>query len=373
MKFVDPLITKKEKEHLKRAFNSGWLSSGPYVEKFEKKLSNTLGTKFGISVNNGTNAILLILMSLNLKKGDEIIVPSFCYISPVHMIKLMGLKPIPVDIKLDNLQIDTDQIANKVNKKTKAILLIHNYGSICNYEKIIKIAKKKNIFVIEDTSEVILSKRYNDYVGNGKRFNKEKYLSYASFHASKTMITGEGGVILTNSKKMCLRLKILRNHGQKVNKPYYYNMTGGNFRLSNLLASIGYSQILRSKKIIKKKTEINSIYEKKLANNKNFTLMKDPNNFSPVRWGFPILLKKQKDKKKIMKILNNKSTLCRPGFYSLNQLKHLDIYKNKISQKNDFKNAEIATKNVLVLPMNNKLSNSELNLICSKVKNYFKI
>ena len=114
MKFVDPLITKKEKEHLKRAFNSGWLSFGPYVEKFEKKLSNTLGAKFGISVNNGTNAILLILMSLNLKKGDEIIVPSFFFFFSVHMIKLMGLKLLPVVIKLDNLQIDTYQFVNLV-------------------------------------------------------------------------------------------------------------------------------------------------------------------------------------------------------------------------------------------------------------------
>ena len=105
LKFVDPLITRLEKENLKKAINSGWLSAGPYVDKFEKKLSNIMDVKFGITVNNGTNAIFLILMSLNLKRGDEVIVPSFCYISPIHMIKIMGLKPVPVDIKLDNLQI----------------------------------------------------------------------------------------------------------------------------------------------------------------------------------------------------------------------------------------------------------------------------
>ena len=117
---------------------------------------------------------------------------------------------------------------------------------------------------------------------------------------------------------------------------------------------------------------MNSIYEKRLSKNKNFSLMQDPNNFLPVRWGFPILFKKQKDRNNIMKILNTKSILCRPGFYSLNKLKHLNIYKNESSLKKDFKNAEIATKNVLVLPMNNKLKNSELNFICSKIKDYFK-
>ncbi len=372
IRFVDPLITLKEKKYFKKAFNSGWLSDGPYVEKFEKKLSKLMGAKFGISVNNGTSAILLILMSLNLKKGDEIIIPSFCYISPVHMIKLMGFRPIPVDIRLDNLQVDVEKIIKRISKKTKAILFIHNYGSICNYEKIKKIVQKKNIFIIEDTSQVILSRQNNNFVGNGKIFNKENYLSYSSFHASKTLITGEGGMILTNSKKISLKLKTLRNHGQKPNKPYYYNMTGGNFRLSNILASIGYSQLLRIKKIIKKKIQMNSIYEKNLSKNKNFSLMRDPNNFLPVRWGFPLLFKKEKDRNNIMKILNKKSTICRPGFYSLNKLKHLNINKNKLSYKKDFKNAEIATKNILVLPMNNRLKSLELNFICSKINNYFK-
>ena len=331
-----------------------------------------MGTKFGISVNNGTSAILLILMSLNLKKGDEIIVPSFCYISPIHMIELLGFKPIPVDIQLDNLQIDVDKIVKKINKKTKAVLFIHNYGSICNYKKIISIIKKKDIFIIEDTSQVILSRHKKNFIGSGKIFNKEKYLSYSSFHASKTIITGEGGMIFTNSKKISSKLKTLRNHGQKPNIPYYYDMIGGNFRLSNILASIGCSQLFKVRKIIRRKIEMNSIYEKNLCKNKNLSLMRDPSNFLPVRWGFPILFKKEKDRNSIMKILNNKSIVCRPGFYSLNQLNHLKILENKLSSKKDFRNANIATKNILVLPMNNKLKNSELNFICSKIKDYFK-
>ncbi len=371
LKFVNPQITKIEKKNLKKAINSGWLSDGPYVEKFEKKLSNIMGVKFGISVNNGTNAILLILMSLNLKRGDEIIVPSFCYISPIHMIKLMGFKPVPVDISLDNLQIDTDQILKKINKKTKAILLIHNYGSVCNLKKIIKIAHKKKLFIIEDTSEVILSKTNKYFVGDCRGYNKEKYISYSSFHASKTIIAGEGGMIMTNSKKISSKLKILRNHGQRGKKAYFYEMIGANFRLSNLLASVGYSQLLRINKIFRKKEDLNNRYKKNLSINPNLILMKDPKKFTSIKFGFPILLKKEKDKKNIMKILNKNSIVCRPGFYSLNKLKHLNIYENKISSKSDFKNAEIANTNVVVLPMHNKLKNYELNFICSKINNYF--
>ena len=148
-------------------------------------------------------------------------------------------------------------------------------------------------------------------------------------------------------------------------------MTGGNFRLSNLLASIGYSQLLRVKEIIKKKHELNSTYNKKLSNNTNFSVMSDPKNFKSIKWGYPILFKKQKDKVNIMKILNKNSTICRPGFYSLNKLKHLKIFKNKQVLKSDFKNAEVANKNVLILPMHSKINAKDVKKICKKILDYF--
>ena len=145
IRFVDPSVTELEKKNLNKAFKSGWLSHGPFVESFEKKFCKLMNSKYSISVNSGTNAILLILMCLNFKRGDEILVPSFCYIIPIHMLKILGLVPVPIDIKLSNLQINTDQIEKKITKKTKAILVIHNYGSICDLKKIKRIAKK-NLF-----------------------------------------------------------------------------------------------------------------------------------------------------------------------------------------------------------------------------------
>ncbi len=292
--FVDPSVTQVEKKNLNKALKGGWLSFGPYVKNLENKICKITKVKNCISVNNGTNAILLILMSLNFKRGDEVIVPSFCYISPVHMLKLMGLVPVPVDIELDNLQISTDKIEKKISKKTKAILLIHNYGSICNLQKVKKIAQKKNLFIIEDISEVLLSKQNNNYVGNCGWYNKEKIISYASLHASKTLIAGEGGIIMTNSKKISSKLRIFRNHGQKGKKAYFYEMTGGNFRLSNLLASIGFSQLLRLNEIMRKKKKLDNCYKRNLSKNSNLSLMEEPKKFSSIKFGFPILFKKKK-------------------------------------------------------------------------------
>ena len=219
---------------------------------------------------------------------------------------------------------------------------------------------------------MLLSKQNNNYVGNCSWYNKEKIISYASLHASKTLIAGEGGIIMTNSKKISSKLRILRNHGQKGKKAYFYEMTGGNFRLSNLLASIGYSQLLRLNEILQKKKKLDNCYKRNLSKNSNLSLMEEPKKFSPIKFGFPILFKKEGVRDKIMKILNRNSTLCRPSFYSLYRLKHLNIYKNKKSSKQDFKKAEIATDNVLVLPIHNNLGTKEVASICLKINNYFK-
>ena len=177
---------------------------------------------------------------------------------------------------------------------------------------------------------------------------------------------------MTNSKKISSKLRIFRNHGQKGKKAYFYEMTGGNFRLSNLLASIGFSQLLRLNEIMRKKKKLDNCYKRNLSKNSNLSLMEEPKKFSSIKFGFPILFKKKNVRDKIMKILNKNSTLCRPSFYSLNRLKHLNIYRNKKSNKQDFKKAEIATDNVMVLPIHNNLGTKEVNSICSKINNYFK-
>ena len=147
--FAEPLIGIEEKRNIIDAIDSKWLGKGKYVEEFEKKFSKVLNVKNSISVNNGTNAFLLILMHLKIKPGDEIIVPSLCYISPIHMIKLLGAIPIIADVDSNSYQICPSNIKKKISNKTKAILMIHNFGSVCKYEDICKIADAKKNPIIE--------------------------------------------------------------------------------------------------------------------------------------------------------------------------------------------------------------------------------
>ena len=366
--FASPVIDKVEKINVLKALNSGWLAKGAYVERLEKRICQVLKSKYSISVNNGTNAMLLILMHLGIKINDEIIVPSLCYVSPIHMIKLIGAVPIVADVNPETFQINYKKIEKKISKKTKAILMIHNYGGLCDCEKIHKIALKYNLTIIEDFSESLLSRFDNKFLGGQQKNSKLKIISFSSLHATKSLTTGEGGIITTNSKNACLNIKNLRDHGVNKFKAYHYNQIGGNFRLSNILAAIGYSQLSRVNQIIKKKREINNLYIENLKNIEGIKLQKDLIKSDPIKWGFPIKLRSSISAKRIIIGLNNINIKAIPSFVSFNKFKYLKIYYNKNNNKSDFKNSELLQNSLVVLPLNLKLTKNDIIFICKNIK-----
>lgn len=369
IKFAKPYIGPLEIKNCNIALKSGWLSKGKYVDLFEKRFARLIGSKFAVSVNNGTNACLLILMHLKIKPGDEIIVPSFCYISPIHIIKLIGAIPIVADVELDTFQIDPKKILQKISKKTKAILVIHNYGGIADIISIKNIANKFKITVIEDYSESIFSKFDKKLIGSGfwesKNFN---LISFCSLHATKTITSGEGGVITTNSSKIFRNLCNLRDHGVSNKKVYYYKQLGSNFRLSNILASIAFSQISRYKYIIKKKKKIFFQYIKHFKDQDSVFIQKFFPKSSPILWGLALRIKKNYYVNKIINELNKKTIIARPGFCSLHKLKYLKFFKKRKNFLKDFKNSSILEKNIIVLPMHIGMKSQQINFISKKIK-----
>ena len=239
--FADPYIGSYEKKLLLDAYNSKWISLGKYNRKLEIESEKLFNRKHALSVSNGTIAINLAILALGLKSGDEVIIPSLCYISPIHVLKSLGLKLKVCKINEKNLQIDHKDLKNKISKKTKAIILIYNFGNLPNLLKIKKISKKFKIPIIEDFSEAIFSKF--DKINAGAVGD----ISTASLHATKTVTSGEGGIVDTNNKKLFDVMRKIREHGY-YNKslPYTYEMIGFNFKISNLLAAIGYGKLKRS-------------------------------------------------------------------------------------------------------------------------------
>ena len=364
--FAEPFVGKLENTHIKKAIESKWLGKGEFVNKFEKDFSKIIKSNYCITTNNGTSACLLILMHLKIKPGDEIIIPSMTYISPIHMIKLLGGVPVVVDVDKDTFQIDIKKINKKISKKTKAILIIHNYGGVCDYSEIINQAKKKKITIIEDFSETCLSKIKNKFVGANfiKGLN---LISFCSLHSTKTITTGEGGLILTNSKKNYLNISNLRDHGVHKKKAYVYNQVGGNFRLSNILAAIGCAQLKRIHFIMEKKIQLNKVYQKYLFNNNKIRFQKDPKSKNIVKWSFPIKCSNKILTNKIINFLNLNRTIVRPSFKSLDRFKYLNLINIQKNKKNDFINSKILDETVVLLPMHLNLSNSNVKFICNEI------
>ena len=363
-----PKIFKNEKRFVNQALRTNWISSeGPFVKKFEKNFSIYNKKKFGVAVSNGTAALEIAIKSLNLKKGSEVIIPAFSIISTANAVIKNKLKPILVDCDLETWNMRSDETLKKITKKTKAIIITHIYGLPVDLKKILQIAKKKNIIIIEDTAEVIGLKYKNKICGS---FGD---LSTFSFYANKHITTGEGGMICTNSKKYYEKCKSLRN--LSFSKSFYdrfnHDDIGWNYRMSNLQAALGCGQLKNINWIIKRKREIGNKYYSKLKNKDNIILQKNMISYAKnIYWVFGILVKKNSkiSRNKIMKKLLKKNIETRPFFLPMNKQK---IFKKmKLFNRIKAPNSEYLSKNGFYLPSGLGITNKQIDFV---IRNLLKI
>jgi perosamine synthetase len=259
-----PLLDGNEKKYVCDAIDSGWISSdGPFVELFEQKFAKSVGRKYGIAVSNGTAALEVSIRALGIKKGDEVIIPSFTIISCAIAVVNCGATPIFIDCYRDTWNINVDQIEERITKKTKAIMAVHIYGLPAEMNKIIAIAKRHGLLIIEDAAEAHGQKYYGKSCGS---FGK---VSTFSFYANKHLTTGEGGMILTDNFEIAQKCKKLRNLCFEPSKRYYHRKLGWNYRLTNLQAAVGLAQLETLSEHIEKKIKIGATYQSKLNNCSN--------------------------------------------------------------------------------------------------------
>ena len=366
-----PKVFKEEKIFVKDCLDTNWISSeGSYVKKFESEFANYNNRKFGIAVSSGTAALEIALKAFNLKTKDEVIIPTFSIISTALCVIKLGLKPILVDSDLSDWNMLVNQVLKKINKRTKAIIITHIYGFPVNMSRILRIAKKKNIKIIEDSAEMIGQKYKNRMCGS---FGDA---STFSFYANKHITTGEGGMILTNDKKFYKKCMSLRNlcFGFKTNR-FNHDDIGWNYRLTNVQAAIGCGQLKNISWIINRKREIGKRYTKLLKKNTKIYIQPLNNNFSKnIYWVFGILIKPNTKIKRnyvMEKLLQNKIQ-TRPFFYPMH--KQAIFKKMKIFNKNEkYPNSEYLCKNGFYLPSGVGIKNFEIDYICRILNNIFKI
>jgi len=364
-----PELNGNEKKYLIDCINTGWISSdGKYVAKFEKKFSAFVKRKFSVTVSNGSVALELAIRSLNLKKGSEVIVPTFTIISCCNAILNAGLKPVLVDCELETLNMNVNDVKKKINKKTSAILMVHIYGFTADVDKILLLAKKNKLKVIEDAAEM------HGQIYKNKPCGSFGDVSTFSFYVNKHITTGEGGMICTDNKKIFKNILNLKNlyFGKGVNRFKHVNL-GWNQRFTNLQAAVGIAQLERIKKIIKKKRRMGNYYIDKLKMlSESLILPKNKNNYCKnIFWVFSLIIKDhiKFNAKTIIKILKEKGIEARPFFYPMHLqpiFKKMDLFK-----KNNFPISEYISQKGFYIPSGIGISKREQDIVIKNLHEIF--
>lgn len=358
-------IDRKDISEVVKVLKSDWLTQGPKVLEFEKKLADYCGAKYAVAVCNGTAALHLAYLAAGFKKGDEVITTANTFAATANMLLAVGAKPIFCDIRLDTNNIDESKIKKLITRRTKAIVPVHFSGQSCEMHKIIKIARKNKLLVIEDACHALGARYKNKPIGSLKTA-----MSVFSFHPVKSITTGEGGAILTNHKKYYDKLKLLQNHGIYKDKKGKNVMVelGFNYRLTDIQAVLGSSQLNKIDRFIKERHKIVEWYKRELKETKEIILplqLKD--NYSA--WHiYVIRTVDPEDRDKLSAYLKSKGVGVNfhyPAVYSHPYYKKIGYGGVRLA------NEEIYQNSCITLPCYADLELSKVKFVCAKIKSFY--
>ena len=354
-----------EKKYINDCIDTGWISSaGKYVSEFEKAFAKYSGCKYAVSVSSGTAALHLALAAIGIKKGDEVIIPSFTMIACAFAVCYTGAKPVFIDVDEKTWNIDVSKIEQKITKKTKAIMPVHIFGNPCNMKEIAKIAKKHKLHIVEDCAEA----HGAEY--NGKKAGSFSSVSAFSFFANKNLTTGEGGMVVTNSKKYYDKCRYLRNMSYSLTKPrtYEHDEIGFNYRMTNLQAAVGLAQTELADKYKAMRIKNNGLYKKFLSQADGIIFQQDEKNAVNVHWMNAILVDSKKygrTKDELVGFLKQNGIDTRFLFTGMHKQKCLKKYGCAV--KGNYKNTDMLTKGGLYLPSSSNLTEKQIKKICSLI------
>ena len=326
-----PSLGGNEAKYAMDCLSTNWISSkGKYVIKFEEEFAAYCGAKYGVSTSNGTVGLHLALKSIGIGKEDEVIVPSLTFIASANSISYCGATPVFADVDMDTRTIMHTNLDKLLTEKTKAIMPVHLYGQPAKMDEIISFARLNNLKIIEDSAEAHGAKYKGKYVGTLSD------VGVFSFYGNKIMTTGEGGMVVTDNKETYEKLLLLRDHGMDINKRYWHNVIGYNYRMTNIQAAIGCAQLENIEKILSRKKKISERYDKVLSKFKYFKLPPRNDWSHNVDWLYAIELNlhnsRENFRDSLIVALNKKNIECSPFFYPMYKM---PPYEKKIHNKVD--------------------------------------
>ena len=357
---AEPRFGDAELKYVSECVLTGWVSSaGKFVERFEKQFSEFCQTQYAVSTSNGTTALHLCLLALGIGPEDEVIVPTLTFIATANAATFTGATPVFVDSEIESWNMDADGIERALSPKTKAIIPVHLYGHPANMTRILDIARKYNLAVIEDAAEA------HGALYKGKKVGSLGNLGVFSFYGNKTITTGEGGMIVTDNKNLAEKIRILRDHGMDPQRRYWHSVLGYNYRLTNIQAALGVGQMERIDQIVEQKRKNAALYHKGLQDVPGITLPPEAAWAKNIYWLYSILIDEKKfglSSQELGDRLKKRGIETRPLFSPVHQQ---PIYNTgqylPISER--------LSRNGLSLPSSVNLNGDQIERIIQEIRN----
>ena len=361
----EPELSSVERKNLMECYDSGWISSnGKYVKTFEDAFSKYIGCEYGIAVSNGTTALEAAIFALEIKPGDEIILPSFTIVSCVIAIIRQGGIPVFTDVDKDTWCITASEIKKRLSNKTKAVMVVHMFGHPADMKPILELSNKYGFLVIEDASQVHGAEYF------GKKCGSLGHISTFSFYANKIITTSEGGMVITSNKKYADLAASFRNLCFRKTRDFIHDDFGHNFRLTSLQASIGIAQLSRIEYFLKQKIKNGKIYKKYLSKIPGIQIQTERKNIKSVYWMYSIVLnpKSKIFAKDVVTKLSELGIGSRMFFSPLHKLPAFKKRNLMFKAEGSFNQCERLSKYGLYLPSSISIKEKDIKIVCEKVK-----
>jgi perosamine synthetase len=351
-----PVYWGDELTLVKEAMESTWISGGPFVEQLEQQFSTLCNGAMALSTSNGTAALYLAFLAIDIKPDDEIVVPGFGFLAAANVALHIGAKPVFCEVDPRTWCSGADEIESVLTSRTRAIVVVHTYGNVCDMNPILKLARDRNISVIEDTAEALASKYRGQFAGTLGT------IGTYSFHATKTITTGEGGMVITDNDKLLDRMKLYRSHGLKRKKHYWHELPGLNFRLTNIQAALGCGQLQYLEKIITERNRVYNSYREKLMEIPGVLLQEFLPVVEPVVWAIAIQLDPKlfpQGRDVLLEQMLELGIELRPGFYSPGQIDYFECAPLPICDN--------LASSIVSMPSYPSLSEAQIESICARL------
>ncbi|GAW93987.1 DegT/DnrJ/EryC1/StrS family aminotransferase [Calderihabitans maritimus] len=352
-----PDITEREIELVNEVLRSRWLSMGPKVKEFEEKMAAYVGRRFAVAVNSGTSGLHLLVRSLGIGEGDEVITTPFSFVASANCILYERARPVFVDIDPLTLNIDVDRIEEKITERTRAILPVHVFGQPVDMERVREIAQKHGLAVIEDACEAIGA----EY--RGRKAGAQGDGAVFAFYPNKQMTTGEGGVIVTDDEEIAKLCRSMRNQGRGEDGAWLcHERLGFNYRMDELSAALGIAQLERIEELLAKREKVARMYNERLREIEGVKVPYVAPEVNRMSWFvYVIRLEEGIDRDKVMEYLTAHGVGSRPYFTPI----HLQpFYVEQFGYKEgDFPVTERVAKSTIALPFYNNLTEEQVDYV----------